>query len=155
MEAILPAAFIIYMVIFMKNQAITKKQRLTAAVWAASIGLCWLLAALIAGGKIDAVSLFGVCAFEQSHNLPCPFCGMTRSVCAFASGDVIGSYKMQPAGGVLATTATAFFLYFLLRAFGFALTKITAFLQSLSLLKTAIIAAVIILIGWLITIYNY
>jgi hypothetical protein len=133
----------------------TKKQRLTAAFFAVIILLGGVLAALIQNGTINAVSLFGICSFEQSRNIPCPFCGMTRSVCLFAAGDIIGSYKMQPAGGFLSTVAAIMFIYFTIRALGFPLTRLTNRLRLIRPLDVVIVVAAIILAGWLITMSKY
>jgi hypothetical protein len=41
------------------------------------------------------------CGFKTQFGLPCPTCGMTTSVLAFAGGDVWRSFYIQPAAAVL------------------------------------------------------
>jgi hypothetical protein len=65
------------------------------AVISLVFGLCYLLSS----GKINLGS-YGGCTFERNFGLPCPTCGMTRSITAFMQGKVISSLVFQPAGGV-------------------------------------------------------
>lgn len=41
------------------------------------------------------------CGFKMRFGLPCPSCGMTTSVLAFARGDVLQSLYIQPAAAVM------------------------------------------------------
>lgn len=41
------------------------------------------------------------CGFKAQFGLPCPTCGMTTSVLAFAKGEIWHSFYVQPAGAVL------------------------------------------------------
>ncbi len=47
-----------------------------------------------------------LCIFQKILNVPCPGCGVTRSVFAIAGGDVSSAWKFNPAGLFL-------FIYFL------------------------------------------
>ena len=44
-----------------------------------------------------------VCLFETLTGLPCPGCGMSRSLGAFFSGDAASAWALHPAGPVLAS----------------------------------------------------
>lgn len=50
-----------------------------------------------ARGIIDLRSQFGICAFKQSYELPCPGCGWTTSTLAFVQGHIGQSLYIQPA----------------------------------------------------------
>jgi len=65
---------------------------------------------LLTKGDINPGS-YGGCAFERNYGLPCPTCGMTRSITAFMQGEIIRSFVLQPAAGVgcIALGLTAFF----------------------------------------------
>jgi hypothetical protein len=41
------------------------------------------------------------CGFKAQFGLPCPTCGMTTSVLAFAGGDILRSFYIQPAAAML------------------------------------------------------
>jgi hypothetical protein len=45
--------------------------------------------------------LFGPCGMKQRTGLPCPTCGMTTCVLAFARGSVLTAFYVQPAGAFL------------------------------------------------------
>ena len=45
--------------------------------------------------------LFGPCGFKQRTGLPCPACGMTTAVLAFARGNVLLAFYVQPAAAFL------------------------------------------------------
>lgn len=45
--------------------------------------------------------LFGPCGMKQRTGLPCPTCGMTTCVLAFARGEIGTAFYTQPAGGLL------------------------------------------------------
>src|SRR5262245_47796627 len=48
------------------------------------------------------------CPLLTITGIPCPFCGMTRSVVAFMHGDIVGSLRFNPAG--ILVVALAIFL---------------------------------------------
>ncbi len=96
--------------------------------------------------------LFGPCGFKQRTGLPCPTCGMTTTVLAFARGAVLTAFHTQPAGAFLCSLlAVAAFFALLTAVFGIyfiifdrALAEIKAKYWVLGLL--AILAA-----GWAVT----
>ena len=69
-----------------------------------AVGLSGLLigAALWYPAATPAVNL---CVFHQVTGLPCPGCGMGRSLCAFAKGDVARSIAWHPLGPVVGLAA--------------------------------------------------
>ena len=73
----------------------------------ALFGSLWLLQRV----GFDFGVLFGPCGMKQRTGLPCPTCGMTTGVLAFARGDVLTAYYVQPAGALLCTliVGVAFF----------------------------------------------
>lgn len=38
------------------------------------------------------------CVFQQLLNMPCPGCGLTRSIFAVAEGNILSAWKFNPAG---------------------------------------------------------
>ena len=76
------------------------------AVISLVFGLCYLLSS----DKINLDS-YGGCTFERNFGLPCPTCGMTRSITAFMRGKAVSSVVLQPAAGIgcIVLAITAFF----------------------------------------------
>ncbi len=75
----------------------------------AAAGLCAATLGAAAFGALapeDDLS-FGpiLCPFRLATSLPCPFCGMTRSMLALAQGDLGASMRFHPLGPVLLVMA--------------------------------------------------
>ena len=43
----------------------------------------------------------GLCPLRETTGVPCPFCGMTRSVVAAVHGDIVASLRFNPGGIVI------------------------------------------------------
>jgi len=77
------------------------RQRLRLAWFFLGILVLFLSLYLSQGLGVDFGILFGPCGFKQRYGLPCPTCGMTTSVLAFSRGEVLRSFSIQPAAGLL------------------------------------------------------
>ena len=79
----------------------SRRGRTTAALLAAGVvalfGGLWLLQRV----GFDFGLLLGPCGMKQRTGLPCPTCGMTTCVLAFARGQVLTAFYVQPAGALL------------------------------------------------------
>jgi hypothetical protein len=63
--------------------------------------------------------VFNPCGFKQRTGYPCPACGMTTSVLAFARGEVLRAFYIQPASAFLCTVLVSVaFLASLTAVFG-------------------------------------
>ncbi len=65
----------------------------------------WILLTFVGGWlSLPHIPLprLALCAFQQVTGLPCPGCGMTRSVMTLASGDLVESLTLHPFGVALA-----------------------------------------------------
>jgi hypothetical protein len=77
----------------------------------AAAGLCLACASAVAVGAVAgndaAVGPDGpvLCPFRLLTGLPCPFCGMTRSLLALGRGDVAASIALHPLGPAVALLA--------------------------------------------------
>lgn len=74
---------------------------------AAAVGLAMLVQLALAGLLLRAseggvwfagIPLGGVCLFRQRTGLPCPTCGMTRSVVLSLHGHLSAALRLNPAG---------------------------------------------------------
>ncbi|MBI4854096.1 MAG: DUF2752 domain-containing protein [Acidobacteria bacterium] len=83
-----------------------------------------------------------LCIFYNLTNLPCPGCGLTRSFCSFAKGDLLASFHFHWLGPIMFLTTFFVWLASLLTVFG--ITKPFEFFKLLStnelFIKTAILA---------------
>lgn len=80
------------------------------AVELAGAGLCLACTGAVAVGALagnDAADIHGpmLCPFRLVTGLPCPFCGMTRSLLALGRGDPAASVALHPLGPVVAVLA--------------------------------------------------
>ena len=103
-------------------------------------------------GYVEPEIFLGVCGFKQHFQLPCVGCGITTSAIAFVSGNIVDSFYIQPAGGVLCTISAGIGVYSLLiAAFGvdFGLLRKFSFSKSW---KYLLIAGIVVFTGgWAVT----
>ena len=89
------------------------RERTIAALIASAVvalfGGLWLLQR----AGFDFGVLWGPCGMKQRTGLPCPTCGMTTCVLAFARGEVLTAFYVQPAGAFLCSliVVVAFFAF--------------------------------------------
>lgn len=81
--------------------ALSGRQRLGAVCVSLGIAVGFLSLGLAQRLGFDFGTLFGPCGFKQRYGLPCPTCGMTTAVLAFARGEVVRSFSIQPCAGLL------------------------------------------------------
>jgi hypothetical protein len=114
------------------------------AVFAGLYLLQWL--------HVDFAMLFGQCGMMQRTGLPCPTCWMTRSVLAFARGDVIGSFYMQPAAAFLCSfLVIGAFFALLTAAFGIYFTVLDRLFSEIKVRHWVIGLLIILAAGWAVT----
>lgn len=75
-------------------------------------GLYWILAILSTAGyawigfhlffEPGPGSSFTICLFKNLTGLPCPSCGVTRSLLLLATGDIYAALMINPLGGLVA-----------------------------------------------------
>ena len=99
------------------------RERLMAALLA--FGLSGLLAVAVAlkpnprGLGTHQQLGFPPCTFRAVLDLPCPTCGMTTAVFAFARGEIFQAFYIQPAGAMFSLVLVlSAVLAFLTSAFG-------------------------------------
>lgn len=96
--------------------------------------------------------LFNPCGFKQRTGWPCPACGMTTSVLAFARGDVVVAFVTQPAAAFLCSVLmTIAFLAFLTGASGVYFTVFDRFFHEVKVRYLLMGLLVILIAGWAVT----
>jgi len=126
--------------------------RTTAALVALGIvalfGSLWLLQQV----GFDFGSLFGPCGMKQRTGLPCPTCGMTTCVLAFARGEVLTAFYVQPAGALLCSLLiVAAFCAFLTSVSGIYFGFFDRLVAELKVRYVAAGLLVILAAGWAVT----
>jgi len=114
----------------------------------AFFGLFWLAA----NGKIDLGRWLVPCGFKQKYGLPCPTCGMTTAVVAFAQGKVLEAFYIQPAAALLCCMFLIIaFLAFLIAFFGVYFRFINRFFAEVKIKHIILALIVITAAGWAVT----
>jgi hypothetical protein len=85
--------------IFVRRASVRERTTAALIVCAVVAGFGGLWLAQRVG--FDFGVLFGPCGMKQRTGLPCPTCGMTTCVLAFARGQVLTAFYVQPAGAFL------------------------------------------------------
>jgi hypothetical protein len=92
------------------------------------------------------------CGFKQRYNLPCPTCGVTTSVKAFAQGKILESFYIQPAAAflccVLAVSAS---LALFIAVSGIYFDFLNRFFAEIKIKYIIFALIVIVAIGWAVT----
>jgi hypothetical protein len=135
-----------------KVRRASPRQRWIAGLFALGVialfGSLWLLQRV----GFDFGLLFGPCGMKQRTGLPCPTCGMTTSVLAFARGDLVTAFYVQPAAAFLNSllVAGAFFA-FLIAAFGVYFSALDRLFAEIKIRHVAVGLLVILAAGWAVT----
>jgi hypothetical protein len=111
-------------------------------------GSLWLLQRV----GFDFGLLFGPCGMKQRTGLPCPTCGMTTCVLAFARGEVLRAFYVQPAGGLFCSLLVlGTFFAFLTSVFGVYFGFFDRLLVELKVRYLVAGMLVILVAGWAVT----
>jgi hypothetical protein len=114
----------------------------------AGLGGLWLLQRV----GFDFGVLFGPCGMKQRTGLPCPTCGMTTCVLAFARGEMLMAFYVQPAGGFLCSLlVVGTFFAFLTSVFGVYFGFLDRLWIDLTVKYVVIGLLVILAGGWAVT----
>lgn len=127
-------------------------ERMAAALIASSIVLLFVALWGLQKVHFDFGLLFNPCGFKQRTGWPCPACGMTTSVLAFARGRIAQSFYAQPAAafGCLVLVVSAV-LAFLIAVLGVYFKALDRFLEEVKPSHLAIALLVVISAGWAVT----
>jgi len=92
------------------------------------------------------------CGFKQKYDLPCPSCGMTTSVVAFAQGRIFESFYIQPAAAFLCSVlVVTAILSFLILVFGVYFVFLERFFNEVKVKHIILAVLIIIAAGWAVT----
>jgi len=128
------------------------RQRKIAAVIACGIfGLfigLWLLQRV----GFDFGLIFPPCGLKMRTGYTCPTCGMTTAVLAFARGQILTAFYVQPAAGLLCSLLiiVAFFT-FLIAASGVYFSFLDRLFAEVRIIHLVVGLLVILAAGWAVT----
>ena len=130
----------------------SRNQRTIAAVICISIVSFFIVFAVAGHYHIDMGTFLGRCGFRQNTGLPCPTCGMTTAMLAFAQGKIPQAFYIQPAGALLCCIAVfVAVLAFVISVFGIYFRFIWRFFAEVKVRYIVIVLIIIILSGWAVT----
>lgn len=135
-----------------KIRRASAKERRIAALIASLIVL--LFAALWGLQKIrfDFGLLFNPCGFKQRTGWPCPACGMTTSVLAFARGQIALSFYAQPAAALGCSVLVLIaFLASLIAVAGVYFKALDRFFEEVKPSRLAVGLLIVVSAGWAVT----
>jgi hypothetical protein len=128
------------------------RQRVIAGIVFLGIVALFSVFRLAAKGKIDIGVLLLPCGFKQRYSLPCPTCGITTAILAFAEGRIFDSFYIQPAGALsCCMLAAAAILALGTVLFGRYLCFSKRFFAEVKVRYVIIGVLIIIACGWMVT----
>lgn len=102
--------------------------------------------------RLDMGRWLGYCGFKQRYGLPCPTCGMTTAVLAFAQGKIWQAFYIQPAAAFLCSfTVVIASLCFVISIFGIYFSFFDRLFSEVKIRYIIIALIVIIVAGWAVT----
>ncbi len=120
---------------------------IVCGVTGAFVGL-WLLQRV----GFDFGVLFPPCGLKMRTGLTCPTCGMTTAVLAFARGEVLTAFYVQPAAALLCSMLiVATFFAFLIAAFGIYFNFLDRVFARVRIVHVVVGLLVILAAGWAVT----
>lgn len=135
----------------MIRRASARQRKIAALIALGVIGLfagLWLLQQI----GFDFGLIFPRCGVKQRWGLTCPTCGMTTSVLAFARGEILTAFYVQPAAAFLCTVlvVVAFFAL-LMSVSGVYFTVLDRLIEEVSIKHLALALLIILAAGWAVT----
>ena len=130
----------------------SSRQRLIAAVVCIAVVAFFGLFAWAGHNKTDMGRWLGYCGFKQKYNQPCPTCGVTTAVLAFAQGRIFEAFYIQPAAGLFCCVlVAAAFLALLIAVFGVYFGFLERFFTQVKIRYIILALLIIIAAGWAVT----
>ncbi len=117
------------------------------SIFSLFVGL-WILQRV----NFDFGLLFHPCGFKQRTGWPCPACGMTTAVLAFARGELLDAFYIQPAAAFLCSVLVlTAFLAFLTAVLGIYFRGFDRLLHETKVTYWILVLLVVLAAGWAVT----
>ena len=137
----------------MKNvRRLSTRARLVAGlVFALMLGGFAFLHWAAANDKIDTYGFIPACGFKERYGLPCPTCGVTTAVLAFAKGQVFEAFYIQPAAAFFCWIILCLPILFFLSAVLGTDFGLTDYFARCRIRYVIVVLIVVVLAGWSVT----
>jgi hypothetical protein len=130
----------------------TVKQRVTAAVIFAILGLFFASFVVAAHSDVDMGDYLGRCGFRQMYGIPCPTCGYTTAILTFAQGKILDAFYIQPACALICSILVFIGVISLITAvFGINFRFVKSFFSEVKIRYIILALIIIIASGWGVT----
>jgi hypothetical protein len=130
----------------------SSRQRMTGVAVFLGIGCFFGVFLLEATGKLDVGRVLTPCGFKQRYHIPCPACGATSAVRAFARGRIVEAFYIQPAAGLFcALLAITGFLSFIVGTCGVYFTFLQRLFAEVKVRYLVLAAIIVVAAGWAVT----
>lgn len=130
----------------------SRRQRVRAGIVLAVLAALFGLVHLMATGRIDSDRWLDPCGFKQRFALPCPTCGMTTSMLAFARGRIFESFYIQPAAALACCIMViAAFLALLTAVFGIYFRSLDSLFSQIGLKHLIVAVIILVAAAWAVT----
>ena len=128
------------------------RERLVAALISLSVVALFAVLWGLQRVNFDFGLLFNPCGFKQRTGWPCPGCGMTTSVLAFARGDVLTAFYVQPAAALVCSLLVLIgFLALLIAVSGVYSTRFDRWWREVRIVYLLVGLLIILAGGWAVT----
>ena len=136
----------------MTNRISGRPRLLAGLIFLLGLAAAGLLHWAAVNDLINMDRLVGPCGLKQRTGLPCPSCGMTTALIAFAKGQILEAFYIQPAAAVLYSIVLVALLFSLVIAVLGTDFGLLRWLNGRLKLKYVIIALLILVAGgWAVT----
>jgi len=130
----------------------SRRQRVRAGILTVVVVGLFGVFHLAATGRIQLDRWVEPCGFKQRYGFPCPTCGMTTSVLAFARGRILDSFYIQPVAGLVCSVMViAAFLALPCAVFGVHFAMLDLLFSELKLRYVIVGLVVVLAAGWAVT----
>lgn len=135
-----------------KIRRASPRQRWIAGLFALGVFALFASLWLLQRVGFDIAAVFPPCGVKQRWGLTCPTCGMTTSVLAFARGDLVTAFYVQPAAAFLnSLLVVGAFFAFLIAVFGVYFSALDRLFAEIRIRHVAVGLLVILAAGWAVT----
>ncbi len=128
------------------------RQRVVAAIIFMVLGLFFASFIVAAHSSVDMGDYLGRCGFRQAYGIPCPTCGYTTAILAYAQGKILEAFSIQPACAFICSILIFIaIISFIIAVFGINFRFVKRFFNEVKIRHIILALIIIIASGWAVT----